>query len=182
MKRARITLAALAAALFMASAGSAAALDFGLNASAHSFGSADYAKAGILPGLYARGGAIVGVLRRLELEPYAVVELAPDTLRGCMLGADATLGLLGSRIDGYFNVFLSLGYARSFDFAHPSAGGRNYLSLRLTPLAIGCTQYGRRDRLFTPGILYELEGRSWTFTFNVLGFDFFSRGTGSERL
>jgi hypothetical protein len=172
MKRARVTLAVLAAALFASAADSAAALDFGLNASAHSFGSRDYEKAGVLPGLYARGGAIVGVSNRIEIEPYAVVELAPDPLRGCMLGADATIALLGSRVDGYFNMFLSLGYARSFDFAHPSAGGRNYLSLRLTPLAIGCIQYGRRDRLFAPGILYGIESKSLTFTFNVLGFDF----------
>ncbi len=180
MNRKRIPIAALAAALALAAPGAASAADLGLDLSGQSFGSLDYEKAGILPGLYARGGAVIGVFKRLELEPYAVLELAPDPLRGCMLGVDATVALLGSRSDGYFNMFLSLGYARGIDFADLSAGGRNYLSLRLTPLAIGCTQYGRRDRLFTPGILYGIESKSWTFTFNVLGFDFFAGERGRE--
>jgi hypothetical protein len=173
MNRVRTTLVALAAfALSLTAPRGAAALDFGFDASAQAFGSRDYARAGILPGLYARGGAIVGIASRLELEPYIVLELAPDALRGALFGADLTLPLLGSRVDGYFNTFLSLGYARGMDL-RGDAAGRNYLSLRLTPLAIGCANYGRRDRLFTPGILYELEGKSLTFTFNVLGFDFF---------
>jgi hypothetical protein len=172
MNRARITLAALVAALALSSPPRATALDLGLDASAHSFGSLDYTKAGILPGLYARGGAIVGIASRLELEPYIVMELAPEALRGAFAGADLTLSLLGSRDTSYFNMFLSLGYVRGLDLGK-AAEGRNYLSLRLTPLAVGCTRYGRRDRLFTPGILYELEGKSLTFTFNVLGFDFF---------
>jgi hypothetical protein len=173
MNRARTTLVAFAGlALLLSAPLGAAALDLGLDASAHSFGSLDYPKAGILPGLYARGGAIVGIASRLELEPYLVMELAPDALRGIFAGADLTLPLLGSRDTSYFNMFLSLGYARGLDLSG-AASGRNYLALRLTPLAVGCTRYGRRDRLFTPGILYELEGKSLTFTFDVLGFDFF---------
>jgi len=166
----RVSIAVLAAAL--AFAAPASALDFGLSAAAQSFGSKDYDEAGIRPGLYARGGAILGLFSRLEIEPYAVIELTPDPLRGCIAGADATIALLGSRHDGYFNMFLSAGYARGLDFDDPGAG-KNYLSLRITPLAIGCGYYGRRDRMFTAGVLYELEGKSWTFVFNVLAFDFF---------
>jgi hypothetical protein len=179
MIRSRIPLAALAAALALAVPAPAQALDLGLSASGQSFGSRDYAKAGILPGLYARGGAIVGILSRLELEPYVALELAPDPLRGCMLGAEATVPLLGRRADSYFNMFLSVGYARSLDFGDAGTGGRDYLTARLTPLAIGCWQYGRRDRIFTPGIIYALDGGSVTFTFNILGFDFLLKGKNS---
>ncbi len=167
----RATIAAVAAALALAAPASAAGLDFGLSAAAQSFGSKDYAEAGLRPGLYARGGAILGLFSRLELEPYAVMQLTPEPLSGGLFGADATLAILGSRYDGYFNMFISAGYARSLDFDDPDAG-KNYLSLRITPLAIGCVYYGRRDRMFTAGVLYELEGKSWTFVFNVLAFDF----------
>jgi len=171
MSRNRLFISALAAFLALAAPAAAAALDFGLSAASQSFGSKDYAEAGLRPGLHARGGAILGLFSRLELEPYAVMELTPEPLRGCLFGADVNLALLGSRYDGYFNMFLSAGYARGADFSDPGAG-KNYLSLRITPLAIGCGYYGRRDRMFTAGVLYELEGKSWTFVFNVLAFDF----------
>jgi hypothetical protein len=173
-------LAVLAAVLALAAPLSVAALDLGLSASARSFGSRDYARAGILPGLYARGGALIGVLPRLEIEPYLVVELAPEPFRGCFAGADATVPLMGSRDTSYFNVFLSAGYLRGFDLAG-SGGGRNYLSLKLTPLAIGDVFYGRRDRLFSAGVLYEIEGRSLTFVFDILAFDFFKADRTSEQ-
>jgi len=174
MNRRTIPLATLVAALALTAPKAVGALDLGLSVSGQSFGSLDYAEAGILPGLYARGGAIVGIFSRLELEPYVVIEAAPDPLRACMLGADATIPLLGSRETGYFNMFLSAGFLQGFDFRGTDPVGKRYLSFRLTPLAIGDTFYGRRDRMFTAGVLYELEGGSVAFIFNILDFDFFA--------
>jgi len=175
MNRTRIHAALLTFIISIAASVSASALDFGLSTSGQSFGATDYERAGILPGLYVRGGAIVGLFSRLELEPCIIMELAPDPFRGCFVGADATIALLGSRFDGYFNMFVSLGYLRGIDLSKNISEGNNYLSLRLTPLAIGCQYYGRRERIFTVGVLYSIEGESLSFVFNVLSFDFLSR-------
>jgi hypothetical protein len=173
MNRTRIFAALLVFACSVIASGSASALDFGLSASGQSFGSTDYERAGILPGLYVKGSAIVGLFSRLEFEPCLIMELAPDPFRGCFVGADATFAILGSRFDGYFNMFLSLGYLRGLDLSKNISEGNNYLSLRLTPLAIGCRYYGRRERIFTVGVLYEIGDNSITVSFNILSFDFF---------
>lgn len=173
MNRTRNFSALLVFVFSVIASGSASALDFGFSASGQSFGSTDYERAGILPGLYVRGGSILGLFSRLELEPCLIMELAPDPFRGCFVGADATIAFLGSRFDGYFNMFVSIGYLRGIDLSKSISEGNNYLSLRLTPLAIGCRYYGRRERIFTVGVLYEIGDNSITVSFNILSFDFF---------
>ncbi len=175
-----MTLSALVSVLALTAPGTAESLDFGLSGAAQSFGSADYREAGLRPGLYARGGAIVGLSRRLELEPHFVLEVTPDPLRVCLLGADATIPILGSRETSYFNVFLSGGFLQTFDFKGSDPVGERYLSLRLTPLSIGNTYYGRRDRMFSAGLLYGIDGGTLSFVFNILTFDFFRSKKSAE--
>ncbi|HOX31098.1 MAG TPA: hypothetical protein PLB91_02135 [Spirochaetales bacterium] len=167
----------LAASLALA-ASAAGALDLGLSAGAWSFSrpvSAARAEEGreIEPGLYARAGAIAGIASRLELEAFAVGSLAPAPGRELFLGAEATLPALGSREKSYFNLFASLGYLRALRLEGGLEPAGGYLSLRVSPLAIGNPSYGRRDRIFSVGALYELGSGEVSLTWSVLTFDFF---------
>jgi hypothetical protein len=148
------------------------AADFGITAATWSFATGDYAAAGLSPGLYAKAGTMLGLAPRLELELYGIAEAAPSPFRDCFLGAEAALPIAGSRVKNYFNAFLSLGFLQGWD-CYDGNPGSKYISLRLTPLVIGKPYYGRRDRMFSIGALYELGEGDIVFIVSLLAFDFF---------
>jgi hypothetical protein len=151
----------------------AAAADLGFTVATWSFAARDYGEAGLSPGLYAKAGSLVGLAPRLELELYGVAEAAPSPFRDCFIGAEASLPIAGSRLKSYFNAFLSLGFLQAYD-SYEGRIGSSYVSLRLTPLAIGRPYFGRRDRLFSIGALYELGDGSIAFVWSLLACDFFA--------
>jgi len=171
---ARLALAAGLAWLPLA----ATAFDLGLSVASWSFSRpvsearADEGRE-IARGLYARAGGILGAATRLELEAYAIGELSPLPLRDLYCGAEATIPLLGSGEKNYFNAFASLGFMQGLRLDGGAAPAGRYLSLRVSPLAIGNPSYGRRSRLFSVGALYELGSGEVSLTWSALAFDFF---------
>ena len=169
----------VAAALLVAPA-AAGALDLGLSASPWSFArplplGGLPRENGIAPGLYGRASAILGLGRALELEGSATVELAPAPAGAAYLGAEAAFPLAGTREGNYFNLFASLGFLQRVELAGGPGHGGGYLSLRVSPLAIGNPSYGRRDRIFSIGALYELGTGAVSLTWSLFAFDFFWR-------
>lgn len=159
----------------------AGALELGLSAAAWSFSRPlSEARAApshsIEPGLYARLGAIAGIASRLELEAFAIGDLAPIPMRNLYIGAETAFPVVGSRDKSFFNIFVNLGYVQGLRLADGNAtlAGR-YLSLRVVPLAIGNPSYAHRDRIFSVGALYELGSGEISLTWSVLAFDIFAR-------
>lgn len=134
---------------------------------------------GVEAGTYVGAGFNWGLSPRFEAELLAVGELTPHPGNTLLGGMQLGISLLGPRIPTYFNTVLDLGYLHGVEGLNPQDRGitfqgvnhGNYLFLRLSPLAIGNPRYRMRDRIFTVGVLYHLEERkiSWTWNWVIFG-------------
>jgi len=131
---------------------------------------------GVDPGTYAGAGLVWGFSPRLEAELVAVGELTPLPGNTFLGGGLLSISLLGPRIPTYFNAVLDLGYLHGLAGLNPSgtdlslrgAEHRNFLFLRLSPLAIGNPHYRMRDRIFSAGVLYSLEEQKFSLVWSWL--------------
>ncbi len=120
------------------------------------------------PGTYAYGGLALGGSSRLEAEAFGIVELMPLPGDSLLAGASIGWSLAGPRIPTYFNVVVDLGYIQTLAYDALSGVGPGYLMLRISPLVIGNPLHGHRDRMFSVGLLYNLEERLLSAVWNVL--------------
>ncbi|OHD25811.1 MAG: hypothetical protein A2Y38_04970 [Spirochaetes bacterium GWB1_59_5] len=132
------------------------------------FGPWSFASGGPGPGIYAYSGLALGGVSRLEVEAFGVAELMPAPGATVLAGASVGLSLGGPRIPTYFNVVVDLGYIQTLVDDGLPGFGPAYLMLRLSPLVIGNPLHGHRDRMFSLGLLYDLEERSLSIVWNVL--------------
>ena len=132
-------------------------------------------------GQYAGAGIVIGGDSYFELEGVLISEITPAPANTVLGGVLIGISLLGDRNPGYFNVVLSGGYlhgisglnsgGEGFDFSNPEHN--DYLILRISPLAIGNSYYGMRERIFSAGIYYDIQRGKTGFVWSWLILDKF---------
>lgn len=144
------------------------AMDLGLSFGPWSFIPGNSAAA---PGLHAYGGLKIGITERVETELYTITEITPSPLGSTFFGFNMGLSLLGPRYPTYFNMVGDIGILYGLETGNLRT--TRFVTLRLSPLVIGNPYYRHRDRMFTLGLLYDMDNRRLSFTWNVLIFELF---------
>ncbi|PKL14172.1 MAG: hypothetical protein CVV52_02900 [Spirochaetae bacterium HGW-Spirochaetae-8] len=133
-------------------------------------------------GLYINFGFTKGLTERLELLVFTQTELTPDFLGDRQVGADLALSLLGKRWnkDGFagngINMLVSIGILAGMH-SHDLEFGLDSIVFKLTPIAVGTPHVGKRDRLATIGIDWNIRDHQVSFIWNIMISDFYVRGT-----
>jgi len=170
---------ALIAALFLAAV--AWSQDLALTAGTFAFpNSGSWASPFAGAGTYAQAGFIHGVTPEIEAGTSVIARLTPEPLDELIVEEHLGISLFGARVSRkgmpalYINALLDLGLAFGFEnvFSGDSLQSR-YLFARFTPLALGNSYYGRRDRMFSLGLLYDFEKQSPSFFLSIIASDFF---------
>lgn len=183
--RRQVIVAACALLAALAMPHPAGALDFSASLGTWRFASSN--------ATFAYLGAGVGAPGRFEAGAGLVPRLIDDPLSGKVseLYAEAHLGiaLYGDRArpDGIVSTYASI--LTEIGYLVGSAGGaftgkaftEGTIFLRLTPLALGNPYYGRRDRIATTALLYDLGSDSWGIAFTIFQSDFFLARRGKFR-
>ncbi|MCE1195987.1 hypothetical protein LWX53_05760 [bacterium] len=131
------------------------------------------------PGLFASAGATCGLGLRLELGASLIPRLTPTPLRDLFAEAHLGLSLLADRArlpaapTMYLNSIVDLGTIvgwRDLDSGSPAFS--KAIFARLTPVAIGSLYYGRRDRLFSLGVMYDFDEGTANIFASLIAADF----------
>jgi len=132
------------------------------------------------PGSFASFGLTYGLTPRLEAGISLVPRMAPDPFDDILAEGHVGLSLFGDRISGsgapaiYINTLADIGFILG---AHNVYSGTTEYSkavfVRLTPISLGNPYYGRRDRIFSVGLLYNFDTASASLFINLVAADFF---------
>lgn len=173
MKKALITMTVLTTLLFSALAGpyNDVSLTVGHQAGLRN-----------LQGLNITYGVNVGLTKRLEGSIWAESMLTPDFFQDNALGLSLSYAVMGDRNTGTsvpgnaINMFVNAGLMLSMHndwgvFAPTTA----YVSF--TPLTLGSSVLGRRERLFEVGVSYNWAQNRVGFFFSLFKFDYYIHGT-----
>ena len=127
-------------------------------------------------------GITQGLTEHLELLVFVQTELTPDFLGDAQVGADLACSLLGKRWDkdGFagagINLLVSIGILAG-THCEDRVFGLDSLVVKLTPVAMGTPHVGKRNRLCTFGLDWNIRDNQVAFIWNFLISDFYVRGT-----
>ncbi|MDX9899633.1 MAG: hypothetical protein RBT62_11995 [Spirochaetia bacterium] len=125
------------------------------------------------PGMYAHAGFLLGVSDHFELEALGVAEFMPIPAGMLLAGVSLGYSVLGPRTPTYFNMVADFSFLQALVSSGVPGLGQSYLMLRLSPLVIGNPIYGHRDRLFSMGLLYDIQASSFSAVWNILIIDWY---------
>ena len=133
-------------------------------------------------GLHTYLGVTKGITERLEMNLYVHSEITPRFFGDNQIGLDVAYSLVGKRWDanGYagsgVNMLVSVGALAGM---HNGSGdfGLDSLVCKLTPITVGTSHVGKRDRFCTVGIDWNIRRKSISFTWNFLISDIYLKGT-----
>ncbi len=132
------------------------------------------------PGAFASFGATYGLGPRLEAGISLLPRLTPEPIDDIFVEEHVGISLFGDRVGAaggpavYINTLVDIGFI--FGLHAVRSGDPEYsraVFLRLTPITLGNPYYGRRDRIFSAGLLYDYDADSASFFFNLIASDFF---------
>ncbi|MGE4583521.1 MAG: hypothetical protein AB7C91_02650 [Sphaerochaeta sp.] len=127
-------------------------------------------------------GLSLGLTDTWELDAQLDTQLIPSLFGDASLSIVARKALLGQRstatnVAGVgINTLLGAGLMFS-PYRMDGAFGLSHLLLSLTPLTVGTPVAGKRERLFTLNLAYNLETHQVSLLFDVILFDFYAVGT-----
>lgn len=131
------------------------------------------------PGLFASAGATIGLGPRLELGASLVPRLTPAPFDDLFAEAHLGLSLLADRArvpaapTMYLNSLVDLGAIVGWHgFASGSPAFSKAVYARLTPITLGTLYYGRRDRLFSLGVMYDFDAKAVNLFASLIAADF----------
>ena len=125
------------------------------------------------PGMYALAGFLLGLSEHLELEALGVAEFMPSPAGMLLAGVSLGYSVLGPRTPTYFNMTADFSFLQALVSNGAPGFGQSYLMLRLSPLVIGNPIYGHRDRLFSIGLLYDIQASAFSAVWNILIIDWY---------
>jgi hypothetical protein len=140
------------------------------------------------PGLFASFGACYGLTPRLEAGASVVPRLAPAPFDDLFVEEHVGISLIGDRVSEtggpaiYINTLLDIGILfGAHNVISGAPGFSRALFLRLTPLALGNPYYGRRDRMFSTGLIYDYDAGSVSLFMNIIAADFYLASPSKSR-
>jgi len=154
--------------LFFIISVSAAAADWAVTAAPVSF----FPAGKHMPeGLYAQAGIRAALHPRLEAELLVIPRITPEPFSHAAAGAMAGFNLLADLEDAYFHMIADIGMLCRFDFRTQEKDPLVYV--RISPLSIGNPDYRYRERIFTAGLLYDIQNQTFSWTFSTWIQDWF---------
>lgn len=169
------------ALLCAAAVSSAPAQDFALSAGMWSFfRNRDGNYASRSPGAFPSVGLTAGVTPRIEAGLSLVPRITPRPLDDIFVEGHLGFSLFGDRIavsggpSAYLNTVVDIGtLVGVHNVLSGNPGMSTSVFLRLTPFLLGNPYYGRRDRMYSAGILYDVNTGAVSLFANVFASDFF---------
>ncbi|HWR12132.1 MAG TPA: hypothetical protein VN445_09935 [Rectinemataceae bacterium] len=132
------------------------------------------------PGTFPSFGLTYGITRYMEAGVSIVPRLSPDAMDDIFIEEHIGFSLFGERVKKsggpgiYLNALVDAGILLG---AHNLlSGAPNYsraLFLRVTPFALGNPFYGRRDRMFSLGIIHDYDKAETSLFLNLIAVDFY---------
>jgi hypothetical protein len=181
MKASRLTrvicmvMALLAA--FPPSLPAALASDFGF-----SFGHVTQYDAYHESGLSTYLGITKGLTERLEVNVFVQTELTPVFIGDKQFGVDLAYSLMGKRWDaeGFagagLNLLVAIGILAGMH-STDHVFGLDSIVVKITPIAIGTSHAGKRDRFCTVGVDWNIRDNNVSFIWNLMISDIYLSGT-----
>ena len=132
------------------------------------------------PGEFAAFGLTYGLSPRFEAGASIIPRLSSEPFDDIFAEGHLGLSLFGDRIKKaggpgiYINGLLDAGLL--FGTHGILSGTAEYskaLFLRLTPITLGNPYYGRRDRILSVGLIYDVDANSASLFMNLIAADFF---------
>lgn len=134
------------------------------------------------PGLSMTLGLTMGLSQRMEIDLVSLIELVPRPFGDIVVGAEVAYALLGERSFGDnragigINTYLSAGLL----FSNHTPNGNyapTYLTLSVTPVAVGSPYSGKRERLAKMGVAWNFMDNSVSMYWSVALYDYYLVGT-----
>lgn len=133
------------------------------------------------PGAFASAGVMAGITPRLEAGASLIARMTPEPANDLIVEIHAGYSIFAERFRGsdlpasHLNAILDAGFMIGAHSLY--SGGPATVSpaafVRLTPVAIGNAFSGKRDRLFTFGLLYDFGAKRPALFMNLVSSDFF---------
>jgi len=138
-------------------------------------------------GLHVHLGLTAGVTGRVEVNLFTQSEITPRPFGDVQLGFDVAYSLLGKRWDteGYagsgVNMLVSAGMLAG---THNDSGlfQPDSLFVKLTPVTVGTSHVGKRDRFLMVGLDWNLHNNRLSFVWNFMLTDIYLAGTWRDAL
>lgn len=131
-------------------------------------------------GLSVLGGASFGLTERLELNAEVITELTPSPFSEVAAGVEVGLSVLGNRTNEsknagfYMNTIVSAGI---FASNHSGNFAPTYLTLRITPIAMGTPNAGYRQSLLPIGAAWNFRENTFSLFLGVTIYDHYIKGS-----
>lgn len=131
-------------------------------------------------GIFASIGVTQGLTPRLEAGLSLIPRLTPDPFEDLYAEAHLGYSLAANRFRGfsqpasYINIIGDIGVIAGINsIGAPGQTLTKSIFIRLTPITLGNAFYGRRDRIYSVGALFNLDNASLSFFLNFIISDFF---------
>jgi hypothetical protein len=132
------------------------------------------------PGAFADVGLVMGLTPRFETGLSVIARITPKPIDDLVVEGHIGASIFGTRLNPhggpalYVNAILDVGGAVGYRSLRSIAPIQSrYVFIRLSPLAIGNSYYGRRDRLFSIAMLYDLDTKEASLSLALIRMDFF---------
>lgn len=132
------------------------------------------------PGVFTSLGITQGLTPRLEAGLSLIPRLTPEPFEDFYAEAHLGYSLAANRFQGlnqpasYINILGDIGVIAGISsIGAPGQTLKKSIFIRLTPITLGNAFYGRRDRIYSAGALFNLDSPSLTFFLNFIISDFF---------
>lgn len=133
------------------------------------------------PGAFASAGVMAGITPRFEAGASLISRMTPEPANDLIIEVHAGYSIFAERFRGFdipashLNAIIDAGFMIGAHRLY--SGGPASVSpaafIRLTPVAIGNAFSGKRDRLFTFGLLYDFGAKRPALFMNLVSSDFF---------
>jgi hypothetical protein len=132
------------------------------------------------PGIFPSLGLSLGITRYAEAGISILPRLTPDPFDDIFLEGHAGVSLFGERAREsggpaiYLNGLLDAGIL--YGMHNLISGEPDYsraVFLRITPFALGNPYYGRRERMFSLGLMFDMDSAETSLFLNLIAVDFY---------
>lgn len=138
-------------------------------------------------GLHVHLGVVKGITERLEANVFTQSEITPTVFGDVQVGLDIAYSLLGKRWDkhGYagsgVNMLVSLGVLAGSHNPR-SAFTIDSLYVKFTPVTVGTPHSGKRDRVLSMGVNWNIHANTFSLVWNFMISDIYVLGTWRDEV
>lgn len=128
--------------------------------------------------LFIRTGFIVGLSPKIEMAIGVTLGIIPDPLQDIQIDGSIAYSLFSARYlsvekaTAHVNALIGAGFAAGFHRPGQDDSSSSYhVFIECTPLAIGSLFYGKRNRIGTFGMQYDLIAKELSYFFDLISID-----------